>query len=184
MQKLAIELRIGGSRSPIHPIAHDRMPDEGQMDPNLVRAPGFDRNLEQRGVRKSLDNAEIASPPAVRTAQPPSAAGSSDRGRSARRSSPLLPRRHRRPGRDRSFRPNGLPIARPATCAPVGLRRDDQPRGVLVQAMDDSRPLRSADGDPGNMRDSAFASVPRGCPGAGWTTIPAGLSITMTSSSS
>jgi len=58
MEKLAIELGVHGTRSPVHLIANYWMADEGKVDTNLMRATGFDRELEQRGVRKSLDNME------------------------------------------------------------------------------------------------------------------------------
>src|SRR5215213_7422964 len=58
MEELAIELRICGTRSPVQRVSNNRMADEGQVDTNLVGATSFDRNLEQRHVRKSLDNVE------------------------------------------------------------------------------------------------------------------------------
>ena len=58
MEKLAFEMRVRRSRSPIDLIADDWVADEGQMDPNLMRAAGLDRDFEQCGVRKSLDNVE------------------------------------------------------------------------------------------------------------------------------
>jgi hypothetical protein len=52
-------LALRRPRAPIQLIAGDWMTDEGQMDPNLVRASGLDRDLEQRAVPKSLDNAKM-----------------------------------------------------------------------------------------------------------------------------
>src|SRR5918997_5963737 len=59
MEELTFKTRVRRSRSPIELIPDDWMTDEGQMHPNLMRPPGLDRNLEQRGVRKSLDDAEM-----------------------------------------------------------------------------------------------------------------------------
>jgi hypothetical protein len=42
MEKLAIYVRARQSGSAIDLIPHHWMPDEGQMDPNLVCSPGFD----------------------------------------------------------------------------------------------------------------------------------------------
>jgi len=58
MKKLAIKMEICLTRSPVQLIAKNWMADEGEMDPNLVGATGFDREFEQCGIRKSLDNAE------------------------------------------------------------------------------------------------------------------------------
>jgi hypothetical protein len=41
MEKLAFQGRVRQSRSPIELIPDDWMADEGQMHPNLVRAPGL-----------------------------------------------------------------------------------------------------------------------------------------------
>jgi hypothetical protein len=59
MEKLAFKRRIGQPRSSIELIPDDWMADEGQMHANLMRASGLDRNLEQCGVGKSLDNVEM-----------------------------------------------------------------------------------------------------------------------------
>src|SRR5215212_8764067 len=45
--------------APIKLIADDWMTDEGQMDPNLMRASGLDRNFKQRAGPKLLDNAKM-----------------------------------------------------------------------------------------------------------------------------
>jgi len=58
VEKLAPKLEICPTRFPVQLVAKDWMADEGKMYPNLVRATGFDRELEQCGIRKSLDNAE------------------------------------------------------------------------------------------------------------------------------
>src|SRR5215213_4260790 len=58
MEKLAIESRTFRTLLPVQRVSNNRMADEGQVDPNLVGATGFDGNLEQRHVRKSLDNVE------------------------------------------------------------------------------------------------------------------------------
>jgi hypothetical protein len=58
MEKLALERGICGTRPAIDLIPKDWMADEGKMDSNLVRATGLDRDLEQCGDRKSLDDAE------------------------------------------------------------------------------------------------------------------------------
>ena len=63
---------------------------------------------------------------------------------------------------------------------PVRLCHDQQPRRLLVEPVNDSRSvgrrLRSTSGPP--RPSSALTSVPVQFPGAGWTTIPAGLSTT------
>jgi len=58
MEKLAFKVRICRLHSAVELIPKDRLTDEGQMHSNLVRATSFDRNLEQRTARKSLEHAK------------------------------------------------------------------------------------------------------------------------------
>jgi hypothetical protein len=67
----------------------------------------------------------------------------------------------------------------------VGLGDDEQPRGVLVDAVDEAgRSSPPPGASPWPRPTSALTSVPVQLPGAGWTTMPAGLSTTTISSSS
>jgi hypothetical protein len=58
MEKLAVESGFRQPRPAIKLVSDDRMANKRQMDANLVRAPGLDRNFEQCGARKSLDDTE------------------------------------------------------------------------------------------------------------------------------
>src|SRR5215204_3199903 len=60
MEKLPLEIGIGWMFPAIDAVTYNRMSDERKMDPDLVCASGFDRNLEQRGVRKSLDHTKMS----------------------------------------------------------------------------------------------------------------------------
>ena len=63
----------------------------------------------------------------------------------------------------------------------VGARDDHQPGRVLVEPVDDPRAAGSS--PPPSRSPSTSTSVGPRCPGAGWTTSPAGLSTTASQSS-
>jgi hypothetical protein len=79
-----------------------------------------------------------------------------------------------------------LELRRQRAVRRVVLGRDDEPGGVLVDAVDDAGPDLPVDAReaPPQWCSSAFTSVPSGWPAAGWTTSPFGLLTTITSPSS
>jgi hypothetical protein len=60
VQKLALELRLDWTRATVDVITDDGMTDEREMDPDLMRTAGLDRDLEERSVLKSLDYSKMS----------------------------------------------------------------------------------------------------------------------------
>ena len=77
-------------------------------------------------------------------------------------------------------------LGRQAPMSAVVLGHDHEAAGVLVEPVDDARPLLAADAGEAiaAVGDQGVDQVPLQWPAAGWTTSPLGLSMTMMSASS
>ena len=167
------------------------MADGGEVDADLVRASGLQPARQQRqspaptgGARRPRTRCA----PGARRRRPPSASGRRDRGRSARR-------RCRAPASgwphdERDVAPArrmGGELGDQRRAAPrLGAGHDEQPGAAGVEAVDDARAVRCCP-DAGEVREAGEQAVDEGAvaalPAPGWTTRPAGLSTTTTSSS-
>ena len=168
------------------------------MDADLVGAAGFQPAGQQArdrlavGARVAFQHLPMGDGFAAALRAPPSCRGRGGGGRSARRwcraAGPARPRR-RRDSRAASgpVRPWSANWAAERAMRAVGLGHHHQAGGVLVEAVHDAGPLarrRCPRGSSPQWAISALTSVPVQLPAAGWTTSPAGLSMTMSSSSS
>ena len=169
-------------------VADDRVADRGEVDADLVGAPGL-QPAAQRGdlrrVGRSCAARGTRCGPGARRRRPPSASGRGGRGRSGRRS----PRRVRRVaphqravGRARRGGPASAATSA-AYAAACGRRRAARwcrrrGGGRCPDGAASPTPASS-----GKRASRPLTSVPSGCPAPGWTTSPAGLSTTITSSS-
>jgi hypothetical protein len=144
MQKLALEIQASAARStPVLGVSADRMADSGQVSADLVRAPRLQPEAQQRGRRQALDRLEmgdgVARPVAAGGHHGAAAPVASDRGvdraglgvHAARDEGQVLAA-HLARAQLGGQRGVGL----------LGLRHDEQPRRVAVEAVDDAGPLR------------------------------------------
>ena len=164
-------------------IADQRMADVLQVDADLVRAPGFEAAFDQAPhLRRSARARGSWCAPPCRAASTAMRVRAPGRGRSARRSR-RAPAARRAPARGRC----ASRCARRAAHE-VGLRgrgSSRPPAGRSCPCPADARCRRAAPGAaPARACSSAFSSVPSGLPAPGCTTSPAGLSMTIRSSSS
>ena len=190
--------RLGLETAAIDRVAQKRMADMRQMHADLMRAAGF-----QAAAQQARDRLAVAAGKTSRDV--PNASSPPGRRRAttaifSRSTLVAAERRIDRPARPRPARPRQRPdiraSAHPAAVVGeelgeppvrgVGLGDDDKAGGILVEPMDDARPLHPA--DAGRLSPqwaiSALTSVPLAWPGAGWTTSPAGLSMTIRCASS
>ena len=160
------------------------MADRREVHPQLVGAPGQQQGFDQRLIAEALAHPEArlgAATPGP-DGHPLPIAGSRAMGG---RSGPPLPRCCRAPATGSAFRSSDS-----ASAAAGRLRRQraphhEQPGGVLVEPMDDARPqVALVVAQLGNRASRPLTSVPRSLPGAGCTTMPAGLSTTIIAGSS
>src|SRR5215207_1640933 len=141
MEKMAIKMGVRRSRSPIELIPDDWVADEGQMHPNLVGTASLDRDLEQCGVRKSLDNVDMRHswPASPHNGHTLSVLGiATDRCVDGRF---FVHERTRNEGKIALFNRAGLPLANQCHPPAVRLCGNDESGGVFVKPVNDSRPL-------------------------------------------
>src|SRR5207302_6310909 len=171
--------------TPVYRVAQHRMPDVRHVHTDLVRPPRTKTNLEQARIAQPLDDAEIRdgrAPPvddghALPVAGIPADGSVDGAARLAEAAAD-----------DGPIRASQRVIAQLGSqCAVrrLGLRDDEQPAGVAVQPVHDAGALLAPDQRPRRAaRLERIRERARRMTGAGWTTMPAGLSTTASQSSS
>ena len=164
VQELA--LKPVATCAPVLAITADRVPDRVEMGADLVRAAGFEAHAQERRRGQRLRGLEMGASLAW-----PVAVDRSSRAHAAiapeRRIDRARPRR-RPPLDEREVLAPDLPRGERRLQPPVGLLAlgdDEQPRGVAIQAMDDSRPPRLASGGAARrerLGEGRAAMGPRG----------------------
>ena len=179
MQELALQA-VAAARA-VFGVAGDRVSDRGEVDSDLVRAPGLQARLRRAcrpavldaprsGFAPRADPAADGPPGAVPAVAPEGRVDGPGRGcRGGPRPAPVYSR----------------PTSRPSSARERAVRLlvagdDHQPRGVLVEPVDD--PGRSPSPPPAipSSRSTRVSPLWRG---RGCTTSPAGFSITARPSS-
>ena len=183
VEELALEPEL--ARPAVDRVAADRQVDRGEVDADLVRAPGLERDAQERVPRQQLLDLEVrdrlARRVGVERVPQRVAPVAPDRGvdRAAPRPRPaddereVLARRARATGRA------------PASRRCASGERATTSRPEVSRSSRWTIPGRSGSSPPSTSCASRpCTSVPCACPGAGWTTSPAGLSTTSRCSSS
>jgi hypothetical protein len=168
-------------------VADQRVTDRPEVHPDLVGATGLERHVQSASSlgRPYRSTTSYSVRAGGRRPPRPSSADRGDRGRSARRSRRAVrsggPTRARRRRRGRVSTNCSISVGRRRR---YGRRRAAGAAGV--EAVHDARAASPRPRRPssGKRASSPFTSVPSGLPAPGCTTSPAGLSTTITSSSS
>ncbi len=163
-------------------VANQWVSNRGEVGADLVRATGLQAGLEVGLGGQELEHFEVcAGLPRGSTGDRHAVAlarGAANRGidRARSRSEVTLGQ-----GKVDPLDLAALDLCLQSAVGGIVASDDQKTAGVLVEAVDDPRPLSFL--PPPSMSPSSLTRVAPVCEGAGWTTRPAGLSTTAKSSS-